>query len=74
MFLSAGTYCILYVFLEMLHYFIELSHATIKEIKVSHLNINKEETEVTQQQCSFYSSVTAGNRMGSGELWVQAKP
>lgn len=45
-----------YVFLEGLHDFIELSHPRVREFRVCHLSINKGETEVTQQLHSSYSS------------------
>lgn len=63
-FLSAGTlltaFCFCVHILERLHDFIELSHPTVKEFRVSHFNINKEETEMTQQLCSSHSSFIAG--------------
>lgn len=38
-----------YVFLERRRDFTELPHPTAKEFGVSHSNVNKEETEVTQE-------------------------
>lgn len=49
----------MFVFLERRHDFTELPHPTAKEFGVSHSNVNKEETEVTQELWSSYSSFTA---------------